>query len=175
MQRGSLAPLQPSVCTSSAHDLQHRDWRQARKRTAEGRFVDDGECEPPSTSAPGPEHSVAGDERVGGSAAPLPTLLARRVTGLRRGREGAREEGEVQELPSVEIGSRLASRGYPYPDSGAPSHLDAQHVFDVFVQPCPQRRGGEGGNEAEQFRGLLGRMQSRSAMSVACDGHPLQG
>jgi hypothetical protein len=37
---------------------------------------------------------------------------------------GVREEGEVQELPSVEIGSRLASRGFPYPDPGTPGLLD---------------------------------------------------
>jgi hypothetical protein len=132
--------------------VQNRDWRQARKRTAEGRFADDVDDDP--AHAPNAAEAITravvrnqraqqqqqqqqqeGAQRPGanGGLGPLPrslagrvTALAGRVTGVRGEAELAPEEGEEMEVPSVHIGSRLAARLTSYPDPSARRNACAQ-------------------------------------------------
>ena len=119
--------------------VQNRDWRQARKRTAEGRFADDAndaDVASAENAAEAIQRAVArntrsdadaltsatahGQQQGRQRASRVPERLAGRVTALRRGDAlGPAEEGEEPEVPSVHIGSRLAARLSSYPDPGS--------------------------------------------------------
>ena len=89
--------------------MQNRDWRQARKRTAEGRFVNDSaEDAQPNALAP-----------LADKGAALPPRLQARVTSLADVAAPLQEDGELPEPPSVRIGQRLTQLGYSMPRPGA--------------------------------------------------------
>ena len=89
--------------------MQNRDWRQARKRTAEGRFANDlGEYAQPSALVPPADRGAA-----------LPPRLQARVTSLADVAAPLQEDGELPEPPSVRIGQRLTQLGYSMPRPGA--------------------------------------------------------
>lgn len=83
----------------SATSLQNRDWRQARKRTAEGRFASDDALGDASTAAEAIERAAARQQPA--SAAPAehgrvaaPKRLLGRLTGVQHGLEHI-EDGQV--------------------------------------------------------------------------------
>lgn len=93
--------------------LQNRDWRQARKRTAEGRFVNDSaELDQPGAPA-----------QSSGKAGAPPSRLQERVTSLADVKAPLQEDGELPEPPSVRIGQRLTKLGYAMPGPGALASL----------------------------------------------------